>query len=170
MFEVSTISEHCFRQWLGAVGQEAIIWTKVDITPYDDTRPQWVNLLIPLYGMQSLYNRCEFLLYIFSNFWPHVDSISLVNLGWMPIITHYMPLLTAIITMTSYWAWRRLKSQASRIFTQTFIQAQMHERKHQSSASLVFVRGIHRWPVNSPHKKASNAENTSIWWRHYGMV
>ena len=24
--------------------------------------------------------------------------------------------------------------------------------KHQSSASLPFVRGTHRWPVNSPHK------------------
>ena len=26
------------------------------------------------------------------------------------------------------------------------------KRKHQSSASLAFVRGIHRWFVNSPHK------------------
>ena len=26
------------------------------------------------------------------------------------------------------------------------------QRKHQSSASLVFVRGIHGWPANSPHK------------------
>ena len=26
------------------------------------------------------------------------------------------------------------------------------QRKHQSSASLAFVRGIHRWPVNSPQK------------------
>ena len=26
------------------------------------------------------------------------------------------------------------------------------QRKHQTSASLAFVRGIHRWPVNSPHK------------------
>ena len=26
------------------------------------------------------------------------------------------------------------------------------QRKHQSSASLAFVRGIHRWPVNSPSK------------------
>ena len=26
------------------------------------------------------------------------------------------------------------------------------ERKHQSSGSLAFVRGVHRWPVNSPHK------------------
>ena len=25
-------------------------------------------------------------------------------------------------------------------------------RKHQSPASLAFVRGIHWWPVNSPHK------------------
>ena len=26
------------------------------------------------------------------------------------------------------------------------------QRKHQSSASLPFVRGTHRWPMNSPHK------------------
>ena len=26
------------------------------------------------------------------------------------------------------------------------------QRNHQSSASLAFVRVIHRWPVNSPHK------------------
>ena len=26
------------------------------------------------------------------------------------------------------------------------------QRKHQSSASLAFVWGIHRWPVNSPHE------------------
>ena len=27
------------------------------------------------------------------------------------------------------------------------------QSKHQSSTSLAFVQGIHRWPVNSPHKK-----------------
>ena len=27
-----------------------------------------------------------------------------------------------------------------------------NKRKHQRSASLTFVRGIHRWPANSPHK------------------
>ena len=27
-----------------------------------------------------------------------------------------------------------------------------NQRKHQSSASLAFVQGIHRWPMNSPHK------------------
>ena len=37
------------------------------------------------------------------------------------------------------------------------------QRKHQSSASLAFVREIHRGPAQG----ASNAENVSIWWRHH---
>ena len=42
------------------------------------------------------------------------------------------------------------------------------KRKHQSSASLAFLRGIHRGPVNSPHAQmAIDAENVSIWWRHH---
>ena len=41
------------------------------------------------------------------------------------------------------------------------------QRKHQSSVWLAFVRGIHRRPVNSPHKRASNAKNVSIWWRNH---
>ena len=53
--------------------------------------------------------------------------------------------------MTTWWARWRLKSPASWLFTQPFIQA-AGQRKHQISASLAFVRGIHRWPVNSPHK------------------
>ena len=28
------------------------------------------------------------------------------------------------------------------------------------------MRGIHRWPANSPYK-GRNAENVSIWWRHH---
>ena len=41
------------------------------------------------------------------------------------------------------------------------------QRKYLSSASLAFVRGIHRSPVNPPSQRASNAENVSIWWRHH---
>ena len=37
------------------------------------------------------------------------------------------------------------------LFTQPFIQG-ADQRKHQNSESLAIVRGIHRWPVNSPHK------------------
>ena len=53
--------------------------------------------------------------------------------------------------MTSWWARWRLESPASRLFIQPFIQGG-DQRKHQSSVTLAFVRGIHRWPLNSPHK------------------
>ena len=36
------------------------------------------------------------------------------------------------------------------VYTTDFLGA--HPRKHQSSASLAFVWGIHRSPANSPHK------------------
>ena len=32
------------------------------------------------------------------------------------------------------------------------IYSGVDQRKHHSFTSLAFVRGIHRWPVNSPHK------------------
>ena len=34
----------------------------------------------------------------------------------------------------------------------SIVYSRTDQRKHQSSASLAFVRGIHRRPVNSPHK------------------
>ena len=47
-------------------------------------------------------------------------------------------------------------SMASLVTSLTSVYSTVHssadQRKHQSSASLVFVRGIHRRPVNSPHK------------------
>ena len=45
---------------------------------------------------------------------------------------------------------------ASRIASLTILYSIVYsgtdQRKHQSSASLAFVQGIHRWPVNSLHK------------------
>ena len=45
---------------------------------------------------------------------------------------------------------------ASQITSLTMVYSTVYsgadQRKHQSSASLAFVRGIHRWPVNFPHK------------------
>ena len=43
------------------------------------------------------------------------------------------------------------------------------KENHENSASLAFVRGIYRWPVDSPHK-GSVTENISIWWRHQGSL
>ena len=47
-------------------------------------------------------------------------------------------------------------AMASQITSLTIVYLTVYsgpdQRKHQSSASLAFVRGIHRSPVNSPHK------------------
>ena len=78
-----------------------------------------------------------------------------LNNNWQTLILDVAP-YTAIwyhyndVIMSAPW---RLKSLASRLFAQPFVQAQIRENKHQSSASLAFVRGIHRWPGNSPHKR-----------------
>ena len=49
-----------------------------------------------------------------------------------------------------------MDTMASQITSLTIVYSTVHsgvdQGKHQSSASLAFVRGIHRWPVNSPHK------------------
>ena len=58
-----------------------------------------------------------------------------------------------------------LKSSASRLFTQPFIQTKIEEN----------IKAPRHWPCagNSPGtgefpaQMASNAENTSIWWRHH---
>ena len=56
-----------------------------------------------------------------------------------------------------------MEAKGHRIITMTYqitslmtaysiIYSGADQRKHRSFASLAFVRGIHRWPVNSPHK------------------
>ena len=44
-----------------------------------------------------------------------------------------------------------------------------YQRKHQASLYRPFVRGINRWPNNSPQKRASNAESVSMFWRRYDL-
>ena len=55
------------------------------------------------------------------------------------------------IAVTSYWAGWRLKSQAPRLFTQSFVHAQIEG--NIKAPCLAFVKGIHRWPVNCPRKR-----------------
>ena len=49
-----------------------------------------------------------------------------------------------------------MSPMASEITSLTIVYSTVYsgtdQRKHQSSASLAFAWGIHRWPVNSPHK------------------
>ena len=69
------------------------------------------------------------------------------------------------ITITSWWARWRLKSPASPLFTQPFVQPHIKQN----------IKAPRHWPLcgNSPvtgefpAQMASNAENVSIWWRHH---
>ena len=47
----------------------------------------------------------------------------------------------------------KMTAITSQITSLTSVYSSADQRKHQSSASLDFVRGSHRWPVNSPHKR-----------------
>ena len=62
-----------------------------------------------------------------------------------------------VINMTAYhYDDVRMGAITSQITSLTIVYSIVYsdadQRKHQSSASLVFVRGIHRGPVNFPHK------------------
>ena len=65
-----------------------------------------------------------------------------------------------------------MSAMASQITSRTIICSIVYsgvdQRKHQSSESLAFVRGIHVAVTGEfPTQRASNAENVSIWWRHH---
>ena len=49
-----------------------------------------------------------------------------------------------------------MSAMASQITSLTIVYSTIYssadQRKRESSASLAFVRGLHRWPMNSPHK------------------
>ena len=66
----------------------------------------------------------------------------------VPCVWHIQP--------TSHYNDVTMGSVASQITSLTIVYAAVYrgedQRKHQSSASLAFVRGIHRGPVISPHK------------------
>ena len=60
----------------------------------------------------------------------------------------YVITLFYSITVTSKWA----SQMPSRTIVYSIVHSGADERKQQSSASLAFLRGIHRPPMNSPHK------------------
>ena len=86
---------------------------------------------------------------------------------WDPSTPHYHA--SNIRTFTVMLPWRAgahftdhyndviMSTMASQITNLMIVYSSVYsgqdQRKHQCSTSLAFVRGIHRWPVNSPHKE-----------------
>ena len=75
--------------------------------------------------------------------WPHVGPIS--SIWYKPATAMIMHFNDVIMSM-----------MASQITSLTIVYSSVYwaadQRKHQISASLAFVRGIRRWPVNSLHR------------------
>ena len=73
---------------------------------------------------------------------------------WFRFVLFIDILLLGVVTW--YYNDVIMGAMASQITSLTIVYSTVYsgvdQRKHQSSASLAFVRGIHRWPVNSLHK------------------
>ena len=71
-------------------------------------------------------------------YWQYLIRVNNTSLNWI----HYNDVIMSVM--------------ASQITSLTIVYSAVHsgtdQRKQQSSASLAFVMGIHRWPMNSPHK------------------
>ena len=73
-----------------------------------------------------------------------IDGDLKLGYGWI-IIFHSLHYDDVIMTM--------LASQITSLtVVYSIVYSDVNQRKHQSSASLAFVREIHRGPVNFPHK------------------
>ena len=102
----------------------------------------------------------------------HIHS----SLSW----TVWYPGNTCIVASHNRWVFMRCAKQlnhyndvimdtmTSQITSLSIVYSTVNtgadQRKHQSSASLAFMWGIHRGPVNSPHKRPVTLK---IWWRHH---
>ena len=85
---------------------------------------------------------------------------------WEQVVRNKQGNFKFSITVTSWWDWWRLKSPASLLFTQPFVQVQIKENiKSPRHRSLWGKFTGDRW---IPAQRASNAETVSIWWRHQG--
>ena len=91
-----------------------------------------------------------------------ITAVSIVCSTVKPYVHlyHFSTLRCSIPLKPSSWKHYSdviLGAMASQITSLTIVNSTIYsgadQRKHQSSASLAFVRGIHRSPLNSPHER-----------------
>ena len=83
-------------------------------------------------------------------------TINLINVSFHELFGDNWPQDIGITLYYCHYNDVIIGAVASQITSFTIVYSIVYsdadQRKHQSSASLAFVRGIHRGPVNSPHK------------------
>ena len=94
------------------------------------------------------------------NHWRRMMSWNSVNFGSSNVLVPSDPIcysvVFAIFTHSIHYSYVIMSPMASQITGVSVVCSIFcsgaDKKKHQSSASLAFVRGVHRWPMNSPHK------------------
>ena len=91
--------------------------------------------------------------FLFNNIPAVVEIMAWHRPGDKPL---YEPMMVSLLMRSVHYDDVTMGAIASQITSLTIAFSTVYldtdQRKHQSSASLAFVRGIHRRPVNSPHK------------------
>ena len=84
--------------------------------------------------------------------WVELSWVELVELSWVELSPPFMSISRFV---EFHYNDVIMNAMASQITSLTIVYSTVYsgadQRKHQSSASLAFVWGIHRWPVRSPH-------------------
>ena len=109
-------------------------------------------------------------LVLFSTKWKYNSYIDFCNTLWFNLTPYSMWLLFEFIKWSNSTQYCHsaaacdllhynkviMSVMTSQITSLTIVYSTVNsgrdKRKHQSFTSLAFVRGIHQWPVNSPHK------------------
>ena len=113
----------------------------------------------------------RFSIHRFISYWRYqswlAPQLFLTNICHL-IPNYYYRIIVSLFKCTRHFVTQHycdviMGAMACQIASLTIVYFIVHsgagQRKHQSSASMAFVRGIHRWPVNSPHKWPVTREN-----------
>ena len=93
--------------------------------------------------------------------WLSVLGLKLIHVSERGTgIIQYSPCIPPTVLFSLFGVWplqwlhsgRDGVSNHRRLIVYSTVCSGTDQRKHQSSASLALVRGIHRWLMNSPHK------------------
>ena len=115
------------------------------------------------YRDHSVYAPSQWEIAVYFNAAYHHDHWLGIFTEWSGILHSLSEIMTWIITQTcrnlltaKHYNDVIMGSKASQMTSITIVYSAVYsdadQRKHQSSASLAFVRGIHRGPANSPYK------------------
>ena len=137
-FDISEIYPHGFRRVKFVIippcfGQQHYLWN-ITLQPEVGFYNMWANICCSGYSLLEEKNHCS-------------------TIRCIPFLgANYAVLLIG----TNHYGDVIMGAMASQITSLPIVYLTVHsgtdQRKHQSSTSLAFVWGIHRWPVNSPHK------------------